>query len=35
MELKRIYIELTNRCNLNCEMCFRHTWDTVEGDMDL
>ena len=35
MELKRIYIELTNRCNLNCEMCFRHTWDTVESDMDL
>lgn len=35
MELRRIYIELTNRCNLNCEMCFRHTWDTVEGDMDL
>ena len=35
MELKRLYIELTNRCNLNCEMCFRHTWDTIEGDMDL
>lgn len=35
MELNRIYIELTNRCNLNCEICFRHTWDSVEGDMDL
>jgi tungsten cofactor oxidoreducase radical SAM maturase len=35
MEIKRIYIELTNRCNLDCEMCFRHTWDTIEGDMDL
>ncbi|MBC3888129.1 radical SAM protein [Acetobacterium paludosum] len=35
MEIKRIYIELTNRCNLDCEMCFRHTWDTVEGDINL
>ncbi|HEY5557066.1 radical SAM protein [Acetobacterium sp.] len=35
MELRRIYIELTNRCNLDCEMCFRHTWDSIEGDMDL
>lgn len=35
MELNRIYIELTNRCNLNCEICFRNAWDTIEGDMDL
>ncbi|KNZ43392.1 hypothetical protein AKG39_01460 [Acetobacterium bakii] len=35
MDLNRIYIELTNRCNLNCEICFRHSWDAIEGDMDL
>jgi len=35
MAIKRIYIELTNHCNLDCEMCFRHTWDTLEGDINL
>ncbi len=35
VKIKRVYLELTNRCNLNCAMCFRHTWKTVEGDMDL
>ena len=24
--LKKLYIEPTTRCNLNCKMCFRHTW---------
>lgn len=24
--LKRLYIEPTSHCNLECEMCFRHTW---------
>ena len=24
--LKRLYIEPTTKCNLNCKMCFRHTW---------
>ena len=24
--LKKLYIEPTTRCNLNCQMCFRHTW---------
>ncbi|WKY43772.1 radical SAM protein [Eubacteriaceae bacterium ES2] len=35
MELNRVYIELTNRCNLDCRMCFRHSWETVEEDMDF
>ena len=24
--LKKLYIEPTTKCNLNCKMCFRHTW---------
>ena len=24
--LRKLYIEPTTRCNLNCKMCFRHTW---------
>ncbi len=24
--LKKLYIEPTTGCNLNCKMCFRHTW---------
>ena len=24
--LKKLYIEPTTRCNLNCKMCFRNTW---------
>ncbi|GAB6171773.1 tungsten cofactor oxidoreductase radical SAM maturase [Paradesulfitobacterium aromaticivorans] len=31
--LERLYLELTNRCNLSCEMCYRRTWREVEGDM--
>ena len=31
--MKKVYIELTNRCNLNCEMCYRHSWENTLGDM--
>ena len=24
--LKKLYIEPTTKCNLNCKMCFRNTW---------
>ena len=24
--LRKLYIEPTTKCNLNCRMCFRHTW---------
>ena len=24
--LRKVYIEPTTKCNLNCKMCFRHTW---------
>jgi len=34
--LKKLYIEPTTRCNLNCRMCFRHTWfDEPIGHMDM
>lgn len=29
--LRRVYIEVTNRCNLNCSTCMRNVWDTDYG----
>lgn len=26
MELKKLYIELTSQCNLNCSICYRKAW---------
>lgn len=31
--LKRVYIEVTNRCNLNCSTCMRNVWDVAYGHM--
>ena len=34
--LRKLYIEPTTRCNLNCKMCFRHTWfDEPMCDLSL
>lgn len=34
--LKKLYIEPTSKCNLNCKMCFRHTWfDETFCDLSL
>ena len=33
-ELNKIYVEPTNRCNLTCVTCIRHSWDEPFGDMD-
>jgi MoaA/NifB/PqqE/SkfB family radical SAM enzyme len=33
-ELNKIHVEPTNRCNLNCVTCIRHSWDEPFGDMD-
>lgn len=30
-----LYIELTNRCNVQCRMCFRHQMKRAIGDMDF
>ncbi len=32
-ELNKIYLEPTNRCNLSCVTCIRHSWDEPFGDM--
>lgn len=34
MTIKKIYLELTNRCNLNCKICYRQSWDELPMDMD-
>ncbi len=31
--MERLYLELTNRCNLSCEMCYRQNWQETLGDM--
>jgi len=32
--LKKLYIEPTNRCNLDCRTCMRNSWDERMGQMD-
>ena len=29
--LKRVYVEVTNKCNLNCSTCMRNVWDVKYG----
>jgi MoaA/NifB/PqqE/SkfB family radical SAM enzyme len=31
--LRKVYIEPTTQCNLNCRMCIRTTWDETLGQM--
>ena len=31
--LKKVYIEPTNRCNLECRTCIRHSWTEPLGHM--
>ncbi len=33
----KLFVELTTRCNLKCQMCVKQTWDNgiVEGDMSM
>ena len=34
--LRKLYIESTTKYNLNCKMCFRHTWfDELIWDLSL
>jgi MoaA/NifB/PqqE/SkfB family radical SAM enzyme len=33
-QLARVYIEPTNRCNLSCVTCIRHSWDEPLGEMN-
>ncbi|WP_051569186.1 tungsten cofactor oxidoreductase radical SAM maturase [Alkaliphilus transvaalensis] len=32
--IKKIYLELTDRCNLNCTICYRRSWDKAFQDME-
>lgn len=34
LNLRRVYLELTTRCNYRCPFCFRHAMTEPEGDMD-
>jgi MoaA/NifB/PqqE/SkfB family radical SAM enzyme len=31
--LRRVYVEVTNKCNLTCSTCMRNVWDARFGDM--
>ena len=31
---RKVYVEPTNACNLNCTTCVRHAWDEPEGFME-
>ena len=33
-DIRKVYIEVTTRCNLRCKMCIRNAWDEPLGDMD-
>ncbi len=33
MVIRKLYIELTNRCNLNCTICYRKSWSNTFADM--
>ena len=33
MRLAKLYLEVTNQCNLNCRTCIRHVWDERPGAM--
>ena len=35
MTLQKLYLELTNKCNLNCTICYRRSWNEEPMDMDL
>ena len=31
--LRRVYVEVTNQCNLNCSTCMRNVWDVEYGSL--
>jgi len=33
--LRKVYVEPTTACNLNCPICVRHTWDEPDGIMEM
>jgi AbrB family looped-hinge helix DNA binding protein len=33
--LRRVYVEVTNQCNLNCSTCMRNVWDVEYGSISV
>ena len=34
-QIRKLYVEVSSRCNLRCKMCFRHSWVGERfGDLD-
>jgi len=33
-QMRKVYVEPTTACNLNCRTCVRHVWDEPEGFME-
>lgn len=33
--VKRVYVEVINKCNLNCSTCMRNVWDVKYGSMSV
>ncbi len=34
MSIRKLYLELTDRCNLNCSICYRQSWQDTPRDLD-
>lgn len=34
-KINKIYLELTDRCNLNCAICYRKSWDDESFNLDM
>jgi len=35
LDVSRVYIEVSTRCNLNCVTCVRNVWEEETGDMEM
>ena len=33
--INKVYLELTDRCNLNCAICYRKSWDDESFNLDM
>jgi len=33
MTIRKLYLELTDQCNLNCQMCYRRSWENNAEDI--
>lgn len=34
MSIQKLYLELSDRCNLNCTICYRQSWQETPRDLD-